>query len=62
MGPWIFWGAAFIVVPLWLISFPETTIRNNRIPILVYGSQLAAWTGFALFALTFVLSARIKWM
>jgi predicted ferric reductase len=62
LGPWLFWAAAFLVIPLWLISFPESTIRQNLKPLLVYGSQVTALTGFALFALTFVLSARIKWL
>ncbi len=61
-GPWLFWGAVFMVIPLWLISFPETTVRHNLKPFFVYGSQLTAWAGFALFALTFVLSARLKWL
>lgn len=62
LGPWLFWGAALTVIPLWMISFPESTIRNNLKPFLVYGSQAAALTGFALFALTFVLSTRMKWL
>lgn len=61
-GPWFFWAVALMVIPLWLISFPETTIRHNLKPLLVYGSQVAALTGFAMFALTFVLSTRIKWL
>jgi predicted ferric reductase len=61
-GSWFFWAAALMVIPLWLISFPESTIRYNLKPLLVYGSQVAALTGFALFALTFVLSARLKWL
>jgi len=60
LGPWLFWGAVLTVIPLWLISFPETTIRHNLKPFYVYGSQVTAWAGFALFALTFVLSARLK--
>lgn len=62
LGTWLFWGAVFTVIPLWLITFPETTIRHGLKPFFVYGSQVAAWAGFALFALTFVLSARFKWL
>lgn len=51
-----------LAIPLWLLSFPETTIRHQLKPFWVYGSQVMALTGFAMFALTFVLSARIKWM
>ena len=61
-GRLVFWGIAMLAIPLWLISFPETTIRNYLKPGPVYGSQVMALVGFALFALTFVLSARIKWM
>ena len=58
----IFWGLALMVVPLWLLSYPETTVRHNINPILIYGSQIAALIGFSLFALTFILSARWKWL
>ncbi|WP_141691499.1 hypothetical protein [Rhodohalobacter halophilus] len=61
-GRLIVWGLALLVIPPWLISFPETTVRHNLNPLLVYGSQIAAWTGFSLFALTFVLVARLKWL
>ncbi|MDZ7694280.1 MAG: hypothetical protein U5K69_24690 [Balneolaceae bacterium] len=61
-GNLIFWGAALMVIPLWLMSFPETTVRHNMNPFLVYSSQLTAINGFSLFALTFVLSARWKWL
>jgi predicted ferric reductase len=61
-GPLIFWGVALLVIPLWLISFPDTTVRHNPNPLLVYGSQVAALTGFVLFALTFVLSTRMRWI
>jgi predicted ferric reductase len=61
-GRLIFWGAALMVIPLWFISFPETTVRHNMNPFLVYSSQITALIGFSLFAMTFVLSARWKWM
>lgn len=62
IGPWIFWGAALLVIPLWLISFPETTIKHNLKPFFVYTSQITSLIGFVLFALTFILSAQIKWL
>jgi len=62
LGPWILWGAALLVIPLWLISFPETTIRHNQKPFFVYTSQVASLIGFVLFALTFILASRIKWL
>lgn len=51
-----------IVLPifLWGLSFPQTTIKHNAYPIIVYGSQLFAVIGFSLFAFSFMLSTRIK--
>lgn len=60
IGPKIFWMLALLVIPLWLISFPETTLRHNIKPVPVYLSQVTALIGFACFALSFVLAARIK--
>lgn len=53
-----------IVLPtfLWLLSFPNTTIIHNAYPFIIYSSQLFAIIGFSLFALSFVLSTRIKWI
>jgi predicted ferric reductase len=62
IGLWIFWGAALLVIPLWLISFPETTIKHNLKPFFVYTSQITSLVGFVLFALTFILAARIRWL
>jgi predicted ferric reductase len=45
---------------LWGLSFPQTTIKHNAYPIIVYGSQLFAVIGFSLFAFSFMLSTRIK--
>ena len=51
-----------IVLPvfLWSLTFPETTIKHKAYPIIVYSSQLFAIIGFSLFAMTFILSTRIK--
>ncbi len=51
-----------IVLPvfLWALTFPQTTIKHNAYPIIVYGSQLFAVIGFSLFAFSFMLSTRIK--
>lgn len=59
-GPLITTVLVLLVIPLWWISFPETTIRHNLKPFPVYLGQVTALTGFACFALSFVLSARIK--
>jgi predicted ferric reductase len=45
---------------LWLLTFPNTTIKHNANPFLVYSSQLSAVIGFSLFAISFVLTTRIK--
>ena len=60
IGPKLFWMLALLVIPLWFISFPETTLRHNIKPIPVYLSQLTSLVGFSCFALSFVLAARIK--
>lgn len=51
-----------IVLPafLWSLTFPNTTIKHNVYPIIVYSSQLFAVIGFSLFATSFILSTRIK--
>ncbi len=51
-----------IVLPvfLWFLTFPETTIKHNAYPIIVYSSQLFGIIGFSLFAMSFILSTRIK--
>ena len=53
-----------IVIPtfLWFWTFPNTTILHNAYPFIVYCSQLFAIIGFSLFAFTFILSTRIKWI
>ena len=45
---------------LWALSFPQTTIKHNAYPIIIYTSQLFAVIGFSLFATSFILSTRIK--
>ena len=51
-----------VVLPvfLWSLSFPETTIKHNAYPIIVFSSQLFGVIGFSLFAMSFILSTRIK--
>lgn len=61
-GSWIFWGIAVMAIPLWMISFPETTVRHNLKPFFVYLSQIFALVGFALFALTLILSSRSRFL
>lgn len=58
-GPLIIWGIAIASVPVWLLSYPETTLRHQLKPVHIYGSQIAATIGFALFALSFVLTVRM---
>lgn len=58
----IIWGLALLVIPVWLLSYPETTLRHNVKPFFIYSSQLAAISGFSLYAFSFILSTRIKWL
>ncbi|SHE90353.1 Predicted ferric reductase [Fodinibius roseus] len=62
IGPWVFWLIPLLVIPLWLTAYPETTVRHSAKRFFIYSSQLSALVGFSLFAVTFVLSARIKWL
>lgn len=45
---------------LWLLTFPNTTVKHDDASFFVYSSQLFAVIGFSLFAISFVLSTRIK--
>jgi len=53
--------SAFLIPSiLWLLSFPTTTVEHHAYPLLVYASQLLAIVGFTLFAISFILTSRIK--
>lgn len=62
LGPYFFWTVAFLVIPLWLLSYKTTTFQHNKHYFLIQGSEICALTGFALYSLTFILSARFKWL
>lgn len=51
-----------VILPsfLWFLTFPNTTIIHEADPFFVYSSQLFAIIGFSLFAISFMLSTRIK--
>lgn len=59
---WSFWGIAFLAIPLWYLSYPETTIKHQAKPFWVYGSQLFALLGYALFAVAILLSVRSRFI
>src|SRR5690554_1910370 len=61
-GYWIVWLLAISVIPLWLITFGDTTFEHNNKAPWILSSQVAALSGYVLFALSFVLSSRIKWL
>ncbi|WP_423818080.1 ferric reductase-like transmembrane domain-containing protein [Salinimicrobium sp. TIG7-5_MAKvit] len=61
-GAIIFWGIALLVIPLWMLSYPETTVKHNATPFLVYASQLFSLTGFALLALSLILTCRLTFL
>ncbi|UZH54214.1 ferric reductase-like transmembrane domain-containing protein [Salinimicrobium tongyeongense] len=61
-GKFIFWGVALLAIPLWMLSYPATTVKHNATPILVYASQLFSLTGFALFALSLMLTCRFNFL
>ncbi len=51
-----------LAIPIWFISFPETTFRHNLKPWFIYTSQVAGIMGFILYAFSLVLSTRIRWI
>lgn len=55
-------GIVLLAVPLWWISYPETTFRHNVKSWHIYSSQLAGIIGFTLFAISLVLSTRLTWL
>ena len=59
-GVYLFWAVALLALPIWWMSYPETTVKHNFMPFHVYSSQIAALLGFSLFALSFVLSTRLN--
>ncbi len=59
-GVYLFWSVALLVIPIWGLSYPETTVKHNFIAFYVYASQITALMGFSLFALSFVLSTRLN--
>lgn len=61
-GQWVFWGFAFLAIPLTLLSPLDDTFNRNIKPITVLLSQISGMLGFSLFAMAFLLSSRIKWM
>jgi predicted ferric reductase len=62
IGPLVFWLIPLAVILLWLTAYPETTVEHRAKGFFIYSSQLAALVGFALFAVTFILATRIKWL
>lgn len=62
IGPQVFWGISLLVIPLWLTAFPETTIKHNANDFFIYSGQITGLLGFSLFAITFILAARIRWL
>lgn len=61
-GTCLIWTFPLVAILLGLLYYPESSIRHHNHPFLVYASQLAALSGYALFALSFVLAARWRWM
>lgn len=59
-GVYLFWAVAFLALPMWWMSYPETTVKHSFTPFHVYASQITALLGFSFFALSFVLSTRLN--
>ncbi|MGM0934937.1 MAG: ferredoxin reductase family protein [Bacteroidota bacterium] len=61
-GVYLFWAVALLVIPIWWMSYPETSVKHNFKSFHVYASQISALLGFSFFALSFVLSTRLNIM
>jgi len=51
-----------LAIPLWFLSYPETTFRHNLRPWYIYGSQLSGILGFVLYSFSLILSTRLEWI
>lgn len=58
----IIFGLTLLAIPLWFISFPNSTFRHNINPWYIYSSQIAGITGFMLYAFSLLLSTRMTWL
>jgi predicted ferric reductase len=58
----LIFGLAILAIPLWFISYPETTFRHNLNPWLISSSQLAGILGFVLYTFSLILSTRLRWI
>ncbi len=59
---YFFWGLALLVIPLSFLSAPEASEHHKMPPLLKHFNEIVALTGYSMLALSFVLSARIKWL
>ena len=59
-GLYLLWGIILLALPIWWISYPQTTVKHSFIPFFVYASQLTSLLAFSLFALSFVLATRLN--
>ncbi|MGX5691032.1 ferredoxin reductase family protein [Arcticibacter tournemirensis] len=59
---YFFWGLALLVIPLSFFSAPEASGHHKMPPLLKHVNEIVALTGYSMLALSFVLSARIKWL
>ncbi len=62
IGQWVFWAMAFLAVPLTLIPALQGNFNWNSRSMIGLSSNLSGMLGFSMFALSFLLSSRIKWM
>lgn len=55
-------GVVLLAVPLWLLSYPESTFQHNLKPWYIYSSQIAGIFGFTLYSLSLILATRLEWL
>jgi len=62
LGVVLIFTFTILAIPLWFISYPETTFRHNIKSWSIYSSQVAGVMGFILYAFSLVLSTRNTWI
>lgn len=62
LGKYIIWLLALLVIPLYFLSVQEGKGHHNMSPAMRNLNMVIALMAYSMFTLSFVLSARIKWL
>lgn len=58
----VIYALPLLAIPLWALSYPETTFRHNLNPWFIHSSQVTGIMGFILYAFSLALSTRMNWI